>query len=134
MLPHTMSNYIRLLLLTAILESATGLVLLAFPSLFLDLLLGIKDSQQASLIIARLAGAALVTISIFCYITSNHLFPAQRGIIFGLLFYNVAAAALLGYAGFGMSLSGLALWPAVTLHAFLALWCILCITSPSRQK
>jgi hypothetical protein len=41
----------------------------------------------------------------------------------GALVYDVAVAALLAYSGLFSSLVGIALWPAVVLHALLAVWC-----------
>jgi hypothetical protein len=41
----------------------------------------------------------------------------------GVLIYNVAAAALLSWAGAVLQLAGIALWPGVALHSVLALWC-----------
>jgi hypothetical protein len=38
-----------------------------------------------------------------------------------MLFYNVAVATLLAYAGLGLGLFGIGLWPTVALHAALAL-------------
>ena len=45
-----------------------------------------------------------------------------------MLIYDVAAAALLAYAGLALSLVGIALWPAVVLHAALAVWCVVAAT------
>lgn len=42
-----------------------------------------------------------------------------------MLFYNLAAAALLAYAGIQLSMAGAGLWPAVLLHAALAVWSVL---------
>jgi hypothetical protein len=44
-----------------------------------------------------------------------------------MLFYNFAVAALLAFAGLGLGLHGVALWPAVVLHAVMAVWCTACL-------
>jgi hypothetical protein len=48
-------------------------------------------------------------------------------LLIGVLVYDGAAAALLGYAGLFSDLVGIALWPAVALHTALAVWCVLCL-------
>jgi hypothetical protein len=44
-----------------------------------------------------------------------------------MFLYNVAVAALLAFAGVGLGLRGIALWPAVILHAAMAVWCVPCL-------
>ena len=44
-----------------------------------------------------------------------------------MLLYDVAAVAILAFAGFGFGLHGVALWPAVVLHAVLTVWCVACL-------
>ena len=41
-------------------------------------------------------------------------------------FYNVAVVAVFIYAGIGMGLFGIGLWPAVLLHTAMPVWCIAC--------
>lgn len=123
-----------LLLLTAIIEMMTGLLLLVLPPLPLDLLLGLKQVQPELLWVARLAGAAILAIGIMCCLArTDSQSPAQRSILLGMLFYNLAAASLLAYAGIGLSLTGIVLWPAVILHIILALWCMVCCLGSRRN-
>jgi hypothetical protein len=117
-----------LLLVTAVLEAATGLTLLVLPSLLLKLLLGVDQAAPEALFISRVAGAALLAIGVTCYLARNDKHsPAQTGVVTGALTYNVAIAALLVYSGTVLAMSGIALWPVVVLHAALALWCLSCI-------
>ncbi len=44
-----------------------------------------------------------------------------------MLLYDVAAVAVLAYAGFGFGLHGVGLWPAVILHSAMAVWCSACL-------
>ena len=41
-----------------------------------------------------------------------------------MTFYNVAAAGVLLYAGLGLSLSAIGLWPAAALHVAMTIWCV----------
>jgi hypothetical protein len=44
-----------------------------------------------------------------------------------MLLYNIGATLILGAAGLGSGLVGLILWPAVLLHAVMAVWCTACL-------
>jgi hypothetical protein len=41
-----------------------------------------------------------------------------------MLLYNLVTVSVLAFAGIGLKLHGVALWPAVVLHAVMAVWCI----------
>jgi hypothetical protein len=47
--------------------------------------------------------------------------------------YNLGAVALLAFAGIGLGLHGIALWPAVVLHGVMAAWCITCLRGRKRK-
>lgn len=122
-----------LLVLSAVGEAGTGGLLLAVPSVVLRLLLGIESAGDEVTIVSRLAGAALVAIGVACWeARRDRNSPAASGIIAALLVYDLGAAALLAYAGTALDLSGIALWPAVVLHAVLAAWCIACLVRPGN--
>lgn len=117
-----------LLIVTAAGETATGVALLGLPSLVVSLLLGGSLDTPAALIVARVAGAALLALGVACWLARNdEQTRAARGLIAALLLYNIAAVAVLVYAGIGLSLSGIGLWPAVILHVALAIWCFTCL-------
>lgn len=109
-----------LLVVTALGEAATGLLLLVQPSLMLSILLGIGTAAPETLLIGRIAGAALLAFGVACWAGRR---DNRRGLLTAVLIYDIAAAALLAYAGLGLNLTGIALWPAVVLHAALAVWC-----------
>jgi hypothetical protein len=117
-----------LLITTALLEATTGLLLLFLPSIPLALLLGVDRAVPEAIVIARIAGAALLAIGVACGLArSDRPGPAAQGLLVGVLIYDAAAAGLLAYAGFVLSMAGIALWPAVGLHAALAGWCLGCL-------
>jgi hypothetical protein len=120
-----------LLIVTALCEGAVGLLLLIWPSVALALLLGVDQSAPEGTSCARIAGAALLAIGIACWFgRSDQQSSAQFGLLTGVVSYDVAAVVILAYSGWFSSLAGIALWPAVVLHAGLAIWCAVCL----RQK
>jgi hypothetical protein len=111
------------LTVTAWVEMGAGLSFLLLPSIPFELLLGMKPAVPEGDLIARVLGAALLAIAIASWaVRAGRGSPAERGVIFGLLFYNVAVALLLAYAGCRFDRSGIALWPAVALHSALTIW------------
>jgi hypothetical protein len=124
-----------LLIFTALLEAATGLALVLLPSVVASILIGAALDTPAGLVIARLAGGALLSIGTACWLARNDEHSvAAIGLIAALLLYNAAAVAVLVYAGLGLRLSGIGLWPAVVLHSSLAVWCITCLRSRRGNK
>jgi hypothetical protein len=125
-----------LLVVTALGEAGTGLLLLIRPALPLALLLGVEQASPEVVCAARILGVALVAIAVACWQARNdHAGPAQKGVLQGVLVYDVGAAAVLAYAGWAGGLAGIALWPAVVLHSALAVWSALSLRrSPVRHK
>src|SRR5437773_8393109 len=122
----------RLLKLTAIIEAATGLALIAVPAIVVRLLLGAEISG-ASIPLGRVAGAALLALGVACWLARDDTQScAARGLVVAMLIYNIAATAVLAFAGIGLGLHGVLLWPAVVLHAAMGVWCVVCLgRSPS---
>ena len=113
-----------LLIVTAAAETATGLALAGVPSLVISLLLGGSLDTPAALVVARMTGAALISLGVACWLARNDCASrAARGPVGALLFYNAAAVAVLVYAGAGLGLRGIGLWPTVVLHGVMAGWC-----------
>jgi hypothetical protein len=113
----------KLLIVTVLAETPIGLMLLLSPSLVAGLLLAAFLDAPA-LIVGRIAGAALLSLSVACWMARDDgPSRALRGLIAALLLYNCAALAVLAHAGAVMGLVGVLLWPAVALHAARAVWC-----------
>jgi hypothetical protein len=118
----------HLLIVTAFGEGGIGLLLLILPSVPQALLLGTNQASPEATFFARTAGAGLLAIGVACWLGRSDTFgPAQLGLITGALVYDAAVVALLAYTGLFLNLVGIALWPAVALHAALAVWCIFCL-------
>lgn len=117
-----------LLIVTALFEAGAGLALIALPSGLASLLLGTSLDTPTGLTIGRVAGAALLSLAIVCWLARNdEQSRAVTGLITGMSFYNTAVVVLLVYAGIGSGLAGVGLWPAVLAHAALLAWCIACL-------
>jgi hypothetical protein len=123
----------QLLIVTALAETATGLLLLVTPQRVIALLLGASLEAPAALIVARIAGAALLSLGCACWLARNDgPNRAVSGLVTAILLYNGVAIAVLANAGAGARLVGVLTWPAVALHAALAVWCIACLRSGQR--
>lgn len=114
--------------ISAVIELGTGLMLLSFPSTLVMFLVGVPIAEPAALTLARIGGAALLALGIACSLSyGDTQSRAARGLIAAMLVYNIAAAAVLAFAGFSFRMYGVALWPAVALHAVMTAWCVICL-------
>src|SRR6478752_210686 len=117
-----------LLTITALIEGVTGLALAIMPSFVVSILLGTSLTDISAILIARLAGVALTTIAIACWLSRNTTQSAVM--VKAMLGYNVFSIVLLVYAVLVKQISGPGLWPAVLLHFGLLVWCL----SSLRQR
>ena len=117
----------RLLKLTAIIEAATGLGLIAVPTIVVRLLLD-AEMSGATIPLARVAGVALLALGVACWLARDDTQTrAARGLVSAMVLYNLGAVIILGSAGLGSQPVGIALWPAVILHAAMGGWCVACL-------
>ena len=119
-----MSKPKPLLIVTAVIEAGAGLALMTIPSVVSTILLGATLDPPVALVVARVAGAALVSLGVACGLAgTDEQGRVARGLVAAMLLYNVAVVAVLVLAG----LHGIGFWPAVLLHAVLAVWCLACL-------
>jgi hypothetical protein len=112
----------------AVIELGAGLALLCFPSTTVALLLGSPLDTSTDLTVARVGGAGLFALGAACWLARcDSQSPAARGLVAAMLLYDVAAVAVLAFAGVGFGLHGVALWPAVLVHAVMTVWCVACL-------
>lgn len=122
---HASAPLRTLLIVTAVFEAGMGLALAVSPSVVAWLLFGTTLGSPAAETVGRVAGVALVTWGLTCWLGRNgNQYHAAERLIPGLVLYNAATAALLTYSGLVLGLLGLALWPAILFHLILLSWCL----------
>jgi hypothetical protein len=100
----------KLMATAAASEAATGMALIAVPSLVGRVLLG-AELAGVSIPVARVTGIALIALGAACWPGSTALG--------GMLTYGALATSYLSYLGIRGEWAGPLLWPAVALHAVL---------------
>ena len=120
--------------MTAVIELGAGLALVCFPSPVVALLLGSPLDTLTALSVARVGGAGLLSLGVACWLArGDSESRAARGLVAAMFLYNVGAVAILAFAGIGFGLHGVALWPAVILHAVMTAWHVACLRRPLRR-
>ena len=115
----------NLLSVTALIETGTGLVLVALPSLLTKLLLGSSLDIPVALTVARVAGVAISALGVACWLARHDgQSRAARGLVGAMVLYNAGILTVLVYAGIGLGLSSIGLWPTVVVHAAMTVWCV----------
>jgi hypothetical protein len=114
-----------LFIVTAVAEVSTGLALLVSPALVASILIGAPFDTPADSVVGRVAGAALLALGTACWRARNDgLSSSASGLVSGMLLYNAFTVLVLAEAGLVLHLVGIGLWPAVVLHAVMAIWCL----------
>jgi len=122
-----------LLIVTAFVETSAGLMLLVSPTLVVAFLLGASLDAPAALVVARTAGAALLSLGCACWLArTDGRANGVPGLVAAMLLYNSVAVAVLAHAVAGAGLVGVLTWPTIALHTVLAVWCIACLWSGRR--
>jgi hypothetical protein len=111
----------NILSFAAIVEIGTAVGLLVDPAIVVALLVRGEISDNW-VVLARTLGITLLALGLACW-------PQRRATVGGsatptalrgMLAYNGLVALYLGYAGLALHLGGPLLWPAVALHALVA--------------
>ena len=109
--------------MTTALEAGAGAALLFAPSWSSEFLLGEGLTSPAALVVARIGGAALISIAVACGLEKQ---------VAGLLVYNFAVPIVLVHARITSHLEGRGFWPACVLHVGLTVWCVLHLWRKTR--
>lgn len=117
-----------LLIVSALIELTAGITLLIAPGALTRLLVGAGLDSPEAVLVARIAGAALLAIGLSCGVDRDPGSP-RKGLVAGLSAYNAFVVILLARAGIVDKMHGLGLWPAIVLHAILLAWCLVLLQS-----
>jgi hypothetical protein len=113
----TVKNF---LLLTAIVEGITGLVLLVTPQFIVPLLLSTPLEETGGIISARIAGIAIISLVINCWYSKTG--KCTNAVLYSLLFYNLAVTTIFLFAKIEYNLNTALLWIVASAHVVLAIW------------
>jgi hypothetical protein len=115
----SLDNRRKTIAFAAIVEVGTGLALMVDPAIVAALLLG-ADLSGVGPVLARCFGIALVALGLACWPRPQRA-EDDSAAFRAMLTYNVLIALFLAYLGTLGHLRGFLLWPAVALHAVVAL-------------
>jgi hypothetical protein len=104
-----------LLAVASFVEAVTGLALLAYPPIVIQLLFG-AEIAGAGVLASRVAGITLIALGVACW-------PGREMTqgLHGLLIYNLLITLFFVYVGVGGAWVGILLWPAAAAHAVLTI-------------
>ena len=100
---------------SAAIEAATGIALIADPGLVVRILLG-AGVAEAGIAIGRVGGFGLLSLGLACWPNGDEVTVRATWVLF---LYNLLASLYLCYLRLG-EFTGYVLWLAVGLHAVLA--------------
>jgi hypothetical protein len=103
----------RILMLAALAEAGTGVILLAYPPIVVRLLFD-AEIVGAGASMSRLAGMALIGLGVACWPGTD-----TRRAFYGMVTYSVLAMLYLIHIGVRGEGVGLLLWPGVVVHAII---------------
>ena len=101
---------------SAAVEGATGLALIAAPVLVGQLLLG-AELPSKGIVVARCFGIALLALTVAVWPGGDN---GGRSGARAMFLYNALIALYLMWLGVHWHMGGMLLWPAVALHAVVA--------------
>ncbi len=104
----------KLLVLAAVSEGLTGLILLLYPPVVIRLLFG-SEVAGTGVLMSRIAGISLIALGVACWPDRN---PLRA--FFGMSTYSLLATLYLVYVGVSGA-AGILLWPLVAAHAGLSI-------------
>jgi hypothetical protein len=120
--------------LTAILEAITGILLLVAPAFVVNLLLGAEISTQTDLTITRIAGSAILSLGIACWLARNdENTSAAKALTGGMLVYNFMVFVALANSAYVSAIT-LALIATLIIHLALGIACYIVLRKFKRNS
>jgi len=103
----------KILMLAALAEAGTGVILLAYPPIVVRLLFA-AEIGGAGVIMSRIASIALIGLGVACW-------PGNSAVqqLYGMLTYGTLAMLYLIRIGIRGAAEGPLLWPGVVVHAII---------------
>jgi hypothetical protein len=101
---------------SAAIEAATGIALIADPGLVVQILLG-ASIGGTGVAVGRVGGFGLLSLGLACWPNGDEVTVRATWVLF---LYNLLASLYLCYLRVGGGFTGYVLWLAVGLHAVLA--------------
>jgi hypothetical protein len=101
---------------SAAIEAATGIALIADPGLVVQILLGVGVAGSG-VAIGRVGGFGLLSLGLACWPNGEEVTVRATWVLF---LYNLLASLYLCYLRVGGGFTGYVLWLAAGLHAVLA--------------
>lgn len=99
---------------SAIIEGLTGLGLMVFPSVVVNLLLNATLIEPVAIILSLISGVAIFSIALVSWLLRTQ--PASLIAVKVLLFYNLAISVLLVYGISKFGFTGFAVWIVILFH------------------
>lgn len=113
-----------LLTTTAVMEAGAGLMLVLLPSTAAMLLFEPSLATSVGLNLIRVAGCAMLSLGVASGLARNDdQSRAAKGLVVGLLLYNLGIALIGVQAGLQLSISSQGIWASTGLHTGMAFWC-----------
>jgi Ca2+/Na+ antiporter len=128
----SLDNQRKILAFAAFVEVGTGLALMVDPAIVVFLLVG-ADLSAVGTVLGRCFGITLVALGLACW-PSRQRADGGSPPFRAMLTYNVLIALYLAYLGMLGHAHGFLLWPAVALHAAVALLLTWTWHGERRQK
>ena len=83
------------------------------------------EISGAAFPLGRVAGVALLALSVACWLASyDEQSCAARGVVSAMVIYNLSVVLVLGAAGIQSPPVGILLWPVIILHAAMGALCV----------